>query len=74
MSDCSYQIRAADIHDLDRLTELLLALQDHVEAANHTLWQMTGEGRQNLKGQIRGRLTAEAPGRWSPSIQARAWA
>lgn len=59
MSDGAYQIRAADIDDLDRLTELLLALQDHVEGANPTLWQMTGQGRQNLKGQIRGRLTAQ---------------
>lgn len=59
MSDHTYQIRTATVRDLDRLTELVLALQDHVEDANPTLWQMTEEGRHNLKGQIRGRLTAQ---------------
>lgn len=59
MSDGAYQIRTATVRDLDRMTELVLALQDHVESANPTLWQMTEEGRHNLKGQIRGRLTAQ---------------
>lgn len=59
MKESAYHIRAANACDLDRLTELLLALQDHVEAANPSLWQMTDDGRQNLKGQIRARLTAE---------------
>jgi GNAT superfamily N-acetyltransferase len=39
--------------------ELLLALQDHVEASNPDLWRMNPEGRGNLKGQIAARLEAE---------------
>ncbi len=51
-----YTIRLARHADLDRLNDLLLALQDHLEACNPGLWQMTDEGRANLKGQVAGRL------------------
>jgi GNAT superfamily N-acetyltransferase len=55
----SYTIRPARTSDQDRLVQLLLALQNHVEAANPELWQMRSEARRNLKGQIAGRLKAE---------------
>ncbi len=55
-----YTIRPAQKTDLDRLTELLLALQDHVEASNSDLWRMSPESRGNLKGQIAARLRAES--------------
>ena len=54
-----YTIRPAQTSDLDRLVELLLALQDHVEASTPDLWRMTPESRHNLKGQLAGRLAAE---------------
>jgi ribosomal protein S18 acetylase RimI-like enzyme len=38
--------------------ELVLALQDHLEAANPDLWRMQPEARENLKGQIASRLSA----------------
>jgi GNAT superfamily N-acetyltransferase len=53
-----YAIRPARIADLDRLEQLLLLLQDHLEAANPDLWRMTGAARTQLRGQIRARLTA----------------
>jgi ribosomal protein S18 acetylase RimI-like enzyme len=55
-----YAIRSAQRADLERLTELFLALQDHVEASNADLWRMNSESRGNLKGQIAGRLKAES--------------
>ena len=54
-----YRIRAARPADADRLVELLQALQDHVEASNSDIWQMTAEARRNLRGQIASRLRAE---------------
>lgn len=57
--DAAYVIRPAQRSDLDRLVELLLALQDHVEAANPDLWRMKPEARDHLKGQIGGRLQAD---------------
>jgi GNAT superfamily N-acetyltransferase len=42
------------------VTELLLALQDHIEASNPDLWRMNPESRCNLKGQIAARLRAES--------------
>jgi len=36
----------------------LLALQDHLEAANPSLWQMTEEARRGLRAQIANRLQA----------------
>jgi ribosomal protein S18 acetylase RimI-like enzyme len=54
-----YTIRHAQAADLDRLVELLLALQDHVEASTPDLWRMTPDSRHNLKGQLIGRLTVE---------------
>jgi GNAT superfamily N-acetyltransferase len=53
-----YAIRPARKADLDRITELVLALQDYLEACNPDLWQMTGQARANLKGQLAGRLNA----------------
>ena len=54
-----YTIRPAQTVDLDRLVELLLVLQDHMEASTPDLWRMTPESRHNLKGQIVGRLGAD---------------
>jgi GNAT superfamily N-acetyltransferase len=53
-----YTIRAAQPGDLDRLVELLLALQDHVEASNPDIWTMTVQARANLKGQVAARIQA----------------
>jgi ribosomal protein S18 acetylase RimI-like enzyme len=53
-------VRPAELADAARLVELLQALQDHVEASNPTIWQMTGEARHNLYGQIASRLRAES--------------
>jgi GNAT superfamily N-acetyltransferase len=55
-----YRIRAAQHADADRLVDLLRALQDHVEASNPEIWQMTAEARRNLRGQIASRLRAES--------------
>ena len=55
----SYMIRPAQASDLGRLAELLLALQDHLEAANANLWRMKPEARGNLKGQIARRLKSD---------------
>ena len=51
-------IRRAQPADLDRLVELQLALQDHLEASNPDLWRMIAEARSQLKGQLAGRLAA----------------
>jgi GNAT superfamily N-acetyltransferase len=51
-----YWLRPARAADLDSLTELLLALQDRIEASNPDLWRMKPEARHNMKGQIGGRL------------------
>lgn len=56
--DTSYTIRTAQASDLDPVYELVLALQDHLEAANPDLWRMNPEARANLKGQIAARLSA----------------
>ncbi len=53
-----YTIRPAQPADLDRLVELMLALQDHLEAANPDLWRIKPEAREQLKGQLAARLTA----------------
>ncbi len=53
-----YTIRPAQEADLDCLVELMLALQDHLEAANPDLWRMKPEARGQLKGQLAARLTA----------------
>jgi GNAT superfamily N-acetyltransferase len=52
-------VRSAHAADTDRVVELLRALQDHVEASNLTIWQMTAEARRNLRGQIVSRLRSE---------------
>lgn len=54
-----YAIRKAQISDLDRLAELLQALQDHLEASNPDLWRLKPKARSNLKGQVAGRLASE---------------
>jgi GNAT superfamily N-acetyltransferase len=51
-------VRPAQASDLDRLVELMQALQDHIEAANRDLWRMTDRARTGLKGQLHSRLTA----------------
>ncbi len=53
-----YTLRAAREPDLNRLVELLLGLQDHVERSNADLWRMKPGARHNLKGQVVGRLKA----------------
>lgn len=53
-----YTIRRAQAADLDRLNELLLALQDHLESANPDLWRMKPEARGNLRGQLAARLNS----------------
>ncbi len=53
-----YSLRPARAADLDSLIELLLALQDRIEASNLDLWRMKSEARHNLKGQIGARLKA----------------
>ena len=54
----SYSLRPAQPADLDSLIELLLALQDRIEASHPDLWRMKPEARHNLKGQIGARLRA----------------
>jgi ribosomal protein S18 acetylase RimI-like enzyme len=54
-----YLIRPAQKADLDHLVELMIALQDHLEAANPDLWKLKGEARANLKGQLATRLEAQ---------------
>jgi len=51
-----YTIRQAQRVDLDRLTALQLALQDHLEASNPNLWRMSDQTRAQLKGQLAARL------------------
>lgn len=55
-----YTIRPARPSDVERLVELLVTLQDHLEAANPDLWRMTDEARKELKGQLAARLTASS--------------
>jgi GNAT superfamily N-acetyltransferase len=58
LTEPQYTIRAAERADLDALEALLLALQDHLEAANPGLWLMKPEARSSLRGQIAARLAA----------------
>jgi len=53
-----YTCRPALPGDLDRLLELYLALQDHLEAASPDLWRMAPAARQRLRGQLAARLPA----------------
>ena len=53
-------VRPAGMADLDRLEELLLALQDHIEQANPELWRMKPEGREALRAQVANRLGTAA--------------
>ncbi len=57
-SPAGYTLRLACKEDLDRLEILLLALQDHLEAANPSLWQMSEGARLGLRAQIANRLQA----------------
>ncbi len=54
-----YTIRAAQVDDLDRLTELHLSLQDHLEQSNPDLWRMKRQARGNLESQLAARLRAD---------------
>lgn len=54
-----YTIRPARQEDLDRLEELFLALQNHLEATNPDLWQMKKKARQGLRAQIANRLQGD---------------
>jgi GNAT superfamily N-acetyltransferase len=54
-----YAIRPARRADLDRLEALLLALQEHLEASNPSVWQKSEEARLALRAQIANRLQAE---------------
>jgi GNAT superfamily N-acetyltransferase len=58
LTERQYTVRAAERTDLDALEALLLALQDHLEAANPGLWVMKDEARSSLRGQIAARLAA----------------
>jgi len=51
-----YTVRPARREDLDRLEELYLALQDHLEASNPDVWQKSQEARRALRAQIANRL------------------
>jgi len=53
-----YVVRPASASALDRLAELLLELQDHLEQANPGLWRMKPEARKGLRAQIANRLNA----------------
>ncbi len=53
-----YTVRHARSADLDCLVGLMLALQDHLEAANPDLWQMREEARDQMRGQLVARLAA----------------
>lgn len=53
-----YTIRRAQAADLDRVCELVIALQEHLESANPDLWRMKPEARETLKGQLAARLEA----------------
>jgi L-amino acid N-acyltransferase YncA len=54
----AYAIRPAREADLVRLVELLLILQDHIEASNADLWRMKAQARERLRGQLAARLAA----------------
>lgn len=53
-----YRVRCAQVGDLDRLVELMLCLQDHIEASNPDIWLMKEKGRIQLRNQLNSRLTA----------------
>lgn len=54
-----YSIRPAQAADRDRLVDLMLGLQDHLEASNSDLWRMKAKARANFSGQIDTRLAAK---------------
>ncbi len=54
----AYVIRPARAVDLDRMVELLLGLQDHLEASNSEVWRMKPEARAQFRGQVTSRLKA----------------
>lgn len=53
-----YTLRSALPADLDRLVELLLALQDQLERSNPRLWRMKPDARHSLRPQIAVRIEA----------------
>ncbi len=56
--DLVYTVRRAERGDLPRLADLMLALQDHLEASNPSLWRMAPSGRGRLRAQLASRLDA----------------
>jgi len=53
-----YDIRPARTVDLDRVVELLLGLQDHLESSNPEVWRMKPEARAQVRSQVTWRLQA----------------
>jgi len=47
-----WTIRIARESDLDRLVELRLALQDHIESCNPHIWRLSSEGRKRIREQL----------------------
>jgi GNAT superfamily N-acetyltransferase len=43
---------------MERLVELLLSLQDHLEASNPEVWRMEPQARTQFRGQVASRLRA----------------
>lgn len=58
MNSSPYTIRRARADDVDRLAELVLALQDHLEASNPGVWQMTDDARRRVRNQVASRVRA----------------
>ncbi len=56
--NADYTIRPAQTADVARLAALYLELQDHIEASNPDLWQMTRHARSRVKSQLPARLQA----------------
>lgn len=54
----AYSVRPAQVADVDRMEELLLSLQDHLEASNPDVWQAKPEARVRFRGQVTSRLKA----------------
>ena len=55
----AYHIRPACVADLDRVAQLQLGLQDHLETSNPDVWRMKPEAREQIRGQLSSRLGAQ---------------
>lgn len=51
-----YTIRPAQADDVDRLVELLLGLQNHLEASNPDVWRIDPQARAHFGSQVTARL------------------